>query len=428
MAINRLRQQQIFDSFEPVSFSYGQDDWQGPIQPTSFMPPGPQIPQYDPGMDPDINPQAPQMPTLSNPTRILQNPNEPRQNWMQMIDQLYQPETQASNRFNTLLDNAPELGRPGIARRLAATGMAFGSKTPIETAEKVMYAPYFREMEDWKAKSGPYYNAANLERQSNINERQLTGQMVTAQQNQQRLDETERKNRETAEIGMIRARAYAFKQEHPDWKFNFTGPTVMVTDPLTGTVHNTGIPTGSLTDFDKINLTAERRIEQIRETGNQQRQTQELRNTGAAEVARIRESNEGSGAASNPSQARIARNNRFQDIYDRFPQYRQFLERPTSPNGDWQLKDARTPGLFRTITADEQRAYAEVSRMLSGNQSQGTGRMGGPGPGAGGNATPQSRETPPQPASIPKDAQQVQYHRGLNKWRYWNGTKWIEVQ
>src|SRR6187402_1456825 len=131
----------------------------------------------------------------------------------------YTPETMATDRFNKLLENIPERRSPGIARRIAASGSTFGGGG-IKAAEQVMYAPYERELSDWKEKTGPYREAANLERYANANERQVTSSKAANEVAIRRQDEIDRHNRETEAATNTRNRIQQYKVEHPDAKWD----------------------------------------------------------------------------------------------------------------------------------------------------------------------------------------------------------------
>ena len=75
---------------------------------------------------------------------------------LKIINGIYTPETTSRDRFNRLLDAAPEREGPNLTRSLAAFGMGLGAKDPLDTIkvhEAVMYAPHNRAMTDWTAKT-----------------------------------------------------------------------------------------------------------------------------------------------------------------------------------------------------------------------------------------------------------------------------------
>ena len=168
------------------------------------------------------------------------------------MSSLYSPETTASDRFNKMIDEVPVRNKPGFLSKLAASmvGLTGGS----EASEKIMYSPYYRELEDWKTKIDPAYKAATLERQSNVNERMLAYQSVATQLREEAQNAKEANDIRRSDIAQQRANIYAFKAQNPNKRFDFSGITVLVADPVTGEVTDTKVPTGSMTDLDKIML------------------------------------------------------------------------------------------------------------------------------------------------------------------------------
>src|SRR5262245_7675506 len=323
--INRLRQQNIFAAPAVTSGRIGQGIGMNP----NFLIQGMTNQSYGPndflvqGMTP--NSQVPRVEAPAPPSVMAQeDPNNPG-NWMEFIRQQYSPETVAMERFNRLLDEAPRRENPGLARRIAASAAAFGGGG-TDAAEKFMYAPYARDVADFKLRAEPFYQAANLERQGNISERQLVGQMVTAQQAQQRIDETNRRNLANEDIARDRAALGWWKAQNPDADFNFTGPTVTITRMVNGkpVVEDTKISTGRLTDADKAQLAHKYRIAE----GAQ-------RIEGAKEVQEIRNERPTAQSARQPL---IDRNIVLQGLYDR-QEFRKFIIPPTTTNGSFQLAE-----------------------------------------------------------------------------------------
>lgn len=210
----------------------------------------------------------------------MQQPEE--KSMADLMREFYQPKTVATDRFNQHVDSAPTRNKPGIARRLAASAAALGAPKGkgIETAEQFMYAPYARNTQDWMQRMDPYHKAATLENTSNANERQLAASMATATMNERKQTEVERKNREQEKISQQRANVYQYKAENPNAQFNFTGPTVKVMDPATGQVHDTGIPTGNMTQMDRINLQGRWGVERARVQGANQQALENTRQQG----------------------------------------------------------------------------------------------------------------------------------------------------
>ena len=199
-------------------------------------------------------------------------------------DPLYAPETIASERFKQLLDQFPERGNPTFMDKLAGAGAYLGNvRRHIaggqDAAEKAKYAGYNRELEDWKEQIKPAEVASTQENQRNINSRNLAALEIKERNDTRRLDETERKNRETAENAKIRAQAYAAKAN--GFEIKVEGDRVMATHPVTLQRVDLG-PSGGMDEIDKINLTGK----QAQERADTMAAAQATRANIAAETSR----------------------------------------------------------------------------------------------------------------------------------------------
>jgi hypothetical protein len=172
--------------------------------------------------------------------------------------ELYQPETMAQDRFNQMLGEYPEAQKPNWLRIIGAT---LADLHRPGTGMQVIEGNRSRKLADWKNKIGSAQDAASLERQSNASNRQLATSVVT----QERLSAADQaraeKDAARTKIMQDRAEVYRLKSLKGNFKFNFSGPKVIVTDPATGKVEQTDIDTGSLSDADKMALGQENAIE-----------------------------------------------------------------------------------------------------------------------------------------------------------------------
>jgi hypothetical protein len=205
------------------------------------------------------------------------------------MSELYSPETAASERFNQMIGQQPRMEdyKPSVLRRIGSALTAFGPGG-MEAGMEFLHRPFTEKMTDWRAGIGPAQQAANLERQSNINERQLAYQTISTQLRAEADAERAKHNERNAAIRQQRADVYEFKARNPNMRFDFSGPTVKIADPLSGQVSDTGIATGSLSDADKLMLQQEQAMERIGETGRQQRMTEGIRQTGREELQGMR--------------------------------------------------------------------------------------------------------------------------------------------
>ena len=163
-----------------------------------------QAPEEDPYMEMEPEPVE-EDPTETNALRIYQR-----------IRDLYTPETANTTKFNDLLNNMPKRESPSWFRTAVAAALSVKAQDPVKTASEVMDVPHNRDIEDWKAQADASYKGAGLENTANANERALINNMLTAEAAEQRIRETERNNRERAEIARITAEANALKAEKWD--------------------------------------------------------------------------------------------------------------------------------------------------------------------------------------------------------------------
>ena len=129
-----------------------------------------------------------------------------------------------------------------------------GLKGGVKGAEEVLSAPHARAMSDWQSSVEPAQQAANLERQTNANERQLLGTMVNASREQQRLREQTRQGDERIRIQQDKQRLEQMKAE--GYEFNFDGAYVM-RYKQDGTLENTGVKTENLSQADRLVLSSQ---------------------------------------------------------------------------------------------------------------------------------------------------------------------------
>lgn len=201
--------------------------------------------------------------------------------------QLYQPSTDASSRFDKLISDYPKRENPSILRRLGSMIVDY-TKGP-QAGQAMMDQPFNESLTDWKNKVGPTEQAANLERYSNTNDRTLAYQQISTELRDRAQQAKEKNDEAKMTIAQHRADIYDFKAKNPDMKIVMpAGGNIQAINPQTGEIHDLGIPTGSLTETDKINLQQENKLKDIKATGEQNRQTENVRQTGREGIAETR--------------------------------------------------------------------------------------------------------------------------------------------
>lgn len=335
-------------------------------------------------MFPDFN--------LMNP---IPGPEEMEYNPSSRMSQLYNPEEEAKQRLNQLMSQYPQREKPGMFRRIAA-GLA-GAHYGPQVAEHVLDRPFRNKLEDWKNRMTPAVQSAQLERMSNVNERTLAYQTVSNELREQAQKERERNNVRNAEIRESRAEVYRIKSLSPNFKFDFSGPTVKIVNPKDGSVTVTGVQTGHLSDIDKMNLTQEHALARIGATGDESRKTEDVRQTGRESLEGIRqegrESLEGvrqtgrtalegqrqtgrvevagirnASRPELPTQARVREFRAARELFNSRPDLRPFIKLNTPGANDFNITPPSN-SRFRSGPTPEQ--HDEINRIIFGTKGSG---------------------------------------------------------
>jgi hypothetical protein len=279
-----------------------------------------------------------------------------------LMKQYYTPETQATDRFNQLIQNMPQREEPGMLRKIAASVIGLGNKPDImKYQEHAVEGPYMDKMADWKMQTEPAYQAANLERYSNANERQMAANLASASVNQRKVDqldrkqdETERNNQAKNALSEQRNELSYLKYMNPNLKFYFDGPTVLVGDPKKGTINDTKYPTGNVSEMQRIMLNQENALERISAGGDQARLTKETPSADANVTANL------------PTQQRIAYYDRAMRLKNDRPEYAEFIELGDPGSNDVRIIPPDFNFMGRAIgpTPEE---HQEILNYIRGN-------------------------------------------------------------
>ena len=115
------------------------------------------------------------------------------------MSELYTPEHTASDAYMKHISEMPVRNKPGLLRKIAAGVAAFGSRP--DDAERVMYSPYRRNLQDWSVKLEPLQRGADLERQNNSQERMMANQIISSEMSDRRLQRQIRRDATLREQG-----------------------------------------------------------------------------------------------------------------------------------------------------------------------------------------------------------------------------------
>jgi len=292
MAINRLRQQQLFDQFDITNggimgggMGYEEDPYQTAPQMPQQAPVmrTPELPQQQRPMAPLLQ-QSQQELRMPTPTYGLPGQQQPPvetdiQGLIDMANRFYTPQTRASDRFNNLLDEFPQREEPGLGTRLIGATAFLGNKSRgipggYEIQDKVMNAPFYRDVAAWKEKTGPFQQGAQIENTANNTERQLASNMVTGAVNTRRYDDQQRiaqaKQDEIGRSNLVKEEIQRQKIEidraaRLGAKFSTKGERIIAMFP-DGHTEDAG-PTTNFSPLELENLRQSGRMDVVRQQG-----------------------------------------------------------------------------------------------------------------------------------------------------------------
>lgn len=245
---------------------------------------------------------------------VNSNPNDDY-NVNDRLADLYHPSNTAQDAYNTNVTNMPNRANyePSGLRKAgaflaglgnihplgiehgAAIGMTGDPTKTFNTTQGILDDPYNQAIGDWQAKNKPLEVAAQNERANNSNQRIMANDVISREIGDRRLDiqrsdvtrkATADENRNTNEQARIkiqqdRATAYEWSKTHPNYegRVDKDGSLVYVNKSDPSDIVKTGIDTGKMNDFDKINLGIKGRLSEIAAQGSNQQNLQDQRNT-----------------------------------------------------------------------------------------------------------------------------------------------------
>jgi len=303
--------------------------------------------------------------------------------------ELYQPQTDASQRFDDLIANYPKEQDPSWLRRIASMIVDY-TKGPAR-GQALFNEPQERAIASWKNQIAPAQQSANLERYENTNNRTLAYQQMATELRERAQEAKEKNDEAKTQILQQRADIYAFKTMHPDFKFVMPkGGNIMAMDPRTGESHDTGIPTGSLTELDKMHIGQEQALEKIQATGAQARQTEGVRQTGRMEAIGAR-GNEaratrsipsgGTGQGMLPTQIKVDQYNRARKLANTRPDLAKFIK-PGSGTNEFQIVKSNPNAWTESGKGPTPEQLKEINDFIYGPSGGYRNQGAGPGPAA----------------------------------------------
>jgi hypothetical protein len=147
--------------------------------------------------------------------------------------------TDVEDKFNELLAKYPQHTPASVGRTIVAALAGF--KGGPDASQKIIDEPFNQAVADWKNQAGPAYQAANLERQGNINERQIAAQQNAYETASQRNEIAQEKNRQAYQIAQDKLTIQRAIEEGTTF-ITKDVPYIMASRK-DGTLYSTGVPT-----------------------------------------------------------------------------------------------------------------------------------------------------------------------------------------
>ncbi len=182
--------------------------------------------------------------------------------------EFFRPQNDMQNRFAGLLDNMPQPNKPSVWRKLGASLAGLGKENGYETAQSIAYAPYLRELSEWKMRAPFMQQAADNERLTNQQGLTFNNQMRTQQFNERKQDEVERKNQSTESLNREKeeranklAELKIWQAQNPNVKFQVVDGTLYALNPADGKAVDTGVK--GLSKMEELQFTANAAMDRV---------------------------------------------------------------------------------------------------------------------------------------------------------------------
>ena|SRR5213592_2371474 len=321
--------------------------------------------------------------------------------------------TPAMDRFRNMLDTMPERHRPSIMRMIGTGALSFanaqqpdqvsestdkygnvsrtvkkGNWQPygLEETNKILQQPYEQELGDWANRAKVTQQAAQLERQSNADRALQAQRYATAGIIPEREARLGAQGRTRLEQGQERIDINRSKQKLADWKahnpdgkiYAPKGGNVVIINPQTGEATDTGIESGMLSDEERINLTGQKRMEQISKQGEIQKGIQGTKGEQALEQigargGEARETKEvvpgGAGATSQlPTQQKVGLQLKANKAKQEHPEWSRYIN--TDPNTG--MVEITPPATGYFSRGPDKAVYDEIIKYMGAAPTQPT--------------------------------------------------------
>jgi len=287
-------------------------------------------------------PITPQFPIPPNNLGV-QAMNDP----VQRMRELYQPDTRATDKLYEMLEQIPERNKPGLLRKIAASVAGLSSGGP-KAADQMLYAPYYKQLQEFETKFKPTEAVAQQERLQNVNLRQIASSVLANEAAQRRLDIQSQDANTRARRADIYAKFTDWKMQNQDWDIVKTeGGNYMLINKTTGETKDSGIPTGTLDELQELNLNIQAR----------------------KDIARIPRTVISSGTTTSvttpapptPNQEQIRRFNKALELYNSRPDLRPYIQLDPSTNA-FEIAEPREGGFFRSGVPKDK--IDEINRLI----------------------------------------------------------------
>lgn len=301
--------------------------------------------------------------------------------------------TPALDAFAESVMSPPERAKPSL-KRMVGTGLLSalrGSSEPtsekrgfwgslankpftVDETTDILHAPFEQKLADWTTRTKALQQAANIESQIPARQALAASRMGNLDVSRNREQRLGREGEAKIDIARQKQSLSEWKAKNPDGKvIPLKGGNVIVVNPQTGEATDTGVPSGSLSDLERINLTGQQKMEQI---GAQIQGRKELQSSGQEDaLERIKTRGEeqrttkqtipgkASGSTSqkgekelSPTQQRANIQNRANQLVVEVPEYSNYIkvdpntkgiliEEPYDPNKHWSWQKKNKPSL-----------------------------------------------------------------------------------